>query len=494
MRFYAAALAVLLAIPAAAQFKETLEVRLLEIEATVLDAKGHPVENLIRDDFVVTLDGKAAEITNFSLIRGGAVPENGAPIATRVVIFIDDVHLHPDSKQHAIAGIKEYIARTIDEWTTVTVVTWNTSLHTRMPPTNRPEPIVRALDAIARELPLGMSVEGERRALSRLCSMDQASCAAAVPYFADSQAKDAERTIEALREVIASIGGLEGRKSILYVSEGLPMLPGVEMFSRVRRATGDHLGALALNKKRELRQLAHEAQDKGIVFNTIDPTIGLGAASAMNPYAIDYKQIRDNARQTGQLLARETGGRLITDRNDLHLALAELDEQVSTYYSMAVRAPNMADEAKVQVRLKGHPELRVLTATRRSLQTRESHVSSAVRAQLYERRESNPLEARLFIEMGHAERCIAAMNLLVPKARVSLSHAVDVRLAVLDQLDQESDVYSSTILITPRHGAIVGQAIPVLLAEGGRYVLSVALIDRATGVTSYLQRDVDCSR
>jgi hypothetical protein len=41
---------------------------------------------------------------------------------------------------------------------------------------------------------------------------------------------------------------------------------------------------------------------------------------------------------------------------------------------------------------------------------------------------------------------------------------------------------------------VIGQAIPVVLAAGGRYVLSVALIDRATGVTSYLQRDVDCSR
>lgn len=54
MRFYAAALAVLLANPAAAQFKETLEVRLLEIETSVLDAEGH----LTRDDFSVTLDGK----------------------------------------------------------------------------------------------------------------------------------------------------------------------------------------------------------------------------------------------------------------------------------------------------------------------------------------------------------------------------------------------------------------------------------------------------
>jgi VWFA-related protein len=488
---------VLLAIPAAAQFKDTLEVRLLEIEATVLDAKGLPVETLTRDDFAVTLDGKPAEITNFSLVRGGTVPENGAPIATRVVIFIDDLHLRPSSKQHAIEGLKKYVTESVDEWTTVTVVTWNTALHTRMPPTNQREPVLRVLDAIAGELPIGMSVDGERRALSKLCHMDQNACAMAVPSFADSQAEDAERTIVALREVVASIGGLEGRKSVLFISEGLPMLPGVEMYSRVRRSSGDHPGAMNLSPRRQLRELAHEAQDKGIVLNTIDPSIGLGASggSMMNPYTIDYRQIRDNARRTGELLAKETGGRLVTDRNDLHAAFAELDAQVSTYYSMAVRAPQRADEAKVQVKLKGHhPGLRVLTASRRRLETRESHVASAVRAQLHERRESNPLDARLFIELGHADRCVAAMQVLVPKERVSLSPAVDVRLAVLDQRDQESDVYSSTIQITPKHGAVIGQAIPVLLAEGGRYVLSVALIDRATGVTSYLQRDVDCSR
>jgi hypothetical protein len=386
------------------------------------------------------------------------------------------------------------LAASLGEGTTVTVVTWNTTLHTRVPPTNQREPLLRALDTIAGELPRGMWVDGERRALSRLCSMDQAACMMSVPFFAESQAEDMDRTIEALREVIASVGGLDGRKSVLFVSEGMPMLPGVEMFSRARRMTGDHLGALKLSRRRKLRELAHEAQDKGVVLNTIDPSISLGAMNLMNPYQIDYKQIRDNARQTGELLARETGGRLIADRNDLKLALEELDRQITTYYSMAVRAPQGSDEAKVHVSLKGHPRLRVLTASRRSLETREEQVSSAVRAQLYERHESNPLEARLFIELGHTDRCVAAMQLLVPKARVSLSRAVDVRLAVLDQLDQESDVYSSTIQITPRHGAIIGQAIPVVLAEGGRYVLSVALIDRATGVTSYLQRDVDCAR
>jgi hypothetical protein len=100
----------------------------------------------------------------------------------------------------------------------------------------------------------------------------------------------------------------------------------------------------------------------------------------------------------------------------------------------------------------------------------------------------------MFIEKRHADRCVAAMSLLVPHEKVPLTRALDIRLAVLDQRDQESDVFSSTIQITARHGSVIGQIIPVLLTEGGTYVLSVGIIDRSTGMTSYLQRDVDCTR
>jgi VWFA-related protein len=499
MRFYAAVLAVLLAIPAAAQFQERVEVRLLEIEATVLDKRGHPVGNLTRDDFLVTLDGKPAEITNFSFIEGGTPARRragaaGPQIPSRVVIIFDDMHLHPDGKQHAVAALREYVAKSMDDATTAMVVTWSTSLRTRVRPTSDRALLLRGLDEVGREQPRGMTVDAERHSFSRLCDLSVGACMAAAPKFAESQAFDVERTLKALRDVIESVGGMEGRKIVFLISEGLPMRPGAELFTRARGFRGEYLGALVHTRKYELRALAHAAQNAGVVFNTIDPSIGLGAASLVEVYDMDAKQIRDNARRTGELLAHETGGQLIADRNDLHHALATLDEQSSTFYSLAVRAPERSDEAKVQVRLRNHDDLRVYTATRRSLTTREQSVASAVRAQLYERRETNPLSARLFIEKEHAQRCIAAMQLLVPHDKVPLTRALDIRLAVLDERDQESDVFSSTIQITERHGSVIGQIIPVHLTEGGRYVLSVGIIDRATGTTSYLQRDVDCAQ
>jgi VWFA-related protein len=423
MRFYAAVLAVLLAIPAAAQFQDRVEVRLLEVEATVLDKQGRPVENLTRDDFLVTLDGKPAEITNFSLVAGGsvvasapedrtaataAVPKQAIAVPTRVIIIFDDMHLHPAAKQHAIAGLREYIAQSMDASTTATIVTWARSLRTNVKPTSDRAALLRGLAEVARQQPHGMAVDAERRSFSRLCDLSTAACTAAAPHFAESQALDVERTMNALREVIESLGGMEGRKIVFFISEGMPMRPGVELFTRARRFPGDYLGALRATKKHEFLALATAAQDAGVVFNTIDPSIGLGADAMVDQYNIDAKQIRDNARRTGELLAQKTGGHLIKDQNDLHRALAELDRQMSTFYSLAVRAPERADEAKVQVRLRNHDDLRVFTATRRSLTTREESVASAVRAQLYERRESNPLEARLFIEKQQAQRCIAA--------------------------------------------------------------------------------------
>ncbi len=502
MKFYAAVLAVLFAFPSSAQFSESVEVRLLEIEATVLDKAGRRVENLTREDFIVMLDRKPAEITNFSLVSSAtnasqpATPETSPadpvvpPTPARVVIIFDDLHLHPPAKVRAINGLRRYVAESMSEQTTATVVTWGMSLHTVVRPTADRQSLLQGLEKIAHELPKGMAVDGERRAFDRLCDVSLAACTTAAAGFAESQAIDAERTYNALREVIENLGGMEGRKIIFFISEGVPMYPGQELYTRIHGFRAQHLEGLNAQRRAELKQLIRAAQDAGVVFNTIDPSSGLGAI--MDPYNIDHFQIRTNGHSTVRLLAQETGGRLIANRNDIDVVADELEEQLSTFYSLAVRAPHNADDAKVQVKLRNHPELRVLTASRRSLKSREQSVASAVRAHLYERTETNPLEARLFIDTQHAGRCIAAMQLLVPKKNIPLTRALDVRLAVLDQNDSESDVFSSSIHITEKHGSVIGQVIPVMLDEGGQYVLSVGIIDRATGATSYLQRDVDC--
>jgi VWFA-related protein len=506
VRFYAAVVA-LLALPCAAQFRETVEVRMLEIEATVLDKDMRPVDTLGPQDFRVSLGGQPTEIASFFLIRRGAVEEPNRDVAstapllvvpTRFFIVIDDLHLTPSSKQHALIGLRRFITETMDPWTTATVVSWNGTLSTRVKPTSRREVLLRELEAIGHENPRGASVEGERRAIVRMCRDSAAHCRMAVPEFAESQAADTDRTIDALREVLGTAAGMEGRKVVLFVSEGMATLPGVELFSVAANMPAATIGALKLNRTREVHALAKEAQNAGVVFCTIDPSLSAAVDDTMNDVRIDRHLIRDNARESGRILARETGGRLIADQNDLHTALTGLDQQMSTYYSIGVRAPaGIDDGVKVRVRLADHPDLQVITASRRSLPSREEAVAHAVRSNLYERHDDNPLSARVSVNVVRTDRCVATLEMLVPSEKLTLADnaeirgQIDVRLAVLDDRDHESEVFRTTVLVTRRHGSVIGQAVPVRLA-GDKYVLSMAIIDRSSGLTSYLQRDVDC--
>jgi hypothetical protein len=72
-------LILLLAVPAAAQITESIEVHVLEIEATVLDRGGKPVEGLAASDFDVRVDGKLVPVTNFFMVKRGVVGGAGAP-------------------------------------------------------------------------------------------------------------------------------------------------------------------------------------------------------------------------------------------------------------------------------------------------------------------------------------------------------------------------------------------------------------------------------
>lgn len=510
MRLYAAVLVSLLALPATGQFSETLEVRVLEIEATVVDAKGETVDTLTRDDFEVALDGKRVEIADFFLVRRGAIEEpSAAPasseappplvaVPTRIIIVVDDVHLHPNTKVHALNALHDYIARIMDPWTTAMLVTWDGKVETRVKPTTRRDVLLAGLKDIADEMPRAASADAEFFDLIRLCQVVGAACVSQIPHYASSRAADVDRTITALREVIAAVAGMEGRKVIYFVSEGMAAVPGIELTTYANNRRGFTSGPMHVNKGPDLKRLARTAQDAGVVFNTIDPSMPVGAGGSVETSNFDMQQYRENARDSGRLLAKETGGRLIAGQNDLQQALAVLDDQVSTYYSIGVRVPSDAGkDVDVRVRVKNQPKLRVLTATRRNIPSREEAITNAVRSRLYLRKDENPLEARVALSTERSEgRCTAMLQILVPSSKLILANGpvrgnVDVRLAVLDEQGQESEVFRSMILVTSKHGAMIPHGIPLRIGSG-MHTVSLALVDRATGVASYVQREVEC--
>lgn len=509
VKFYAPLLCALFALPIAAQFSETVEVRVLEIEATVVDRNQNAIEGLTREDFIVTIDGQPVPITNFAAVRGGVIHESAQeaedvvaiPVPTRVIIVIDDLTLRVGAKQRALRALKKYVDETMDPSTTAMLMTWNGALTTRTAPTSRRDLLRNAIDASAREIPRGMAIDAERRQLESARALP--NYARMVDFYAQSRAMDVERTIDALQDVIdTAAGAIEGRKIVLFVSEGLPLQPGADMLAAVRGARVP-AGNIQYSQAHGVFRLARHAQTAGVVFSTLDPSLfqgmhegGMGDVD----FDVDTTMTRDLQHQGVELLARETGGTLIASGNDLDAALRDLDDRLSTYYSLAVRPPAKMETApEIVVRVKDHPKYRVHVATRRGLPSRDEAIANAVRAQLTRRNEENPLAVKLFVEVEHHARgCIASLQFHVLAASLTLLEPsaatrgqLDFWFAVADQRGVEFPARVQPFEVTSKHGAVIGHALPLALASGN-YIVSTAVVDRLSGAASYLQREVSC--
>ena len=159
MRFVA--LTLLLAVPLSAQLRESIEVRVLELEATVLDRAGHPVEGLKQEDFRVQVGKKDVPITNFFAVRNGVVlaeeksaPASTTPVAaetsipTSIVIFVDELHLTPASRKRAFDALKRYVGANLSGNTTAMIIRYFKHFDVRLRPTERAGYILAELDKL----------------------------------------------------------------------------------------------------------------------------------------------------------------------------------------------------------------------------------------------------------------------------------------------------------------------------------------------------------
>jgi VWFA-related protein len=514
-----------LAVPLHAQLRESIEVNLLELDVVVLDRSGKPVDALAQEEFEVRLGGKRVDVTNFFAVKRGAIVEQRTPAASReeippetmipttVVILVDNTRLGPHAKKRAIDALSEYVRANVGANTSAMLAVWNGSLDVRTRPTERPGPLLAELEKMSRE-PAAIT-GSERRDLLRRID-DAMSGLLGTRYahyiqntwsdvvnFAENEASQIDRTLEGLREVTKLAAALEGRKGVLYVSEGLPMSAAADVFDYWQRVTKvidqdtnahaqekialemwDTFEASKYDRSRQFQRVAREAQAANVPIYAVDAG-GLrgytarGMENTKTLAQVDTLLMRSNMQDGVRYVASETGGRFISEENDLGRAIAVVSEQFTTYYSLGVRAPASTRPAKVKVTVKQRPELRVLTARHRKPLSREEELQRAVRARLYNRRAENPLGAELSLGLpsGLGKQCVIPMHVAV-----SRETPLDLYFALLDDALQESDVRSANIVAT--HSLSLG-------VKPGRYVLSLAVADRASGETTYLQREID---
>jgi len=157
---------------------------------------------------------------------------------------------------------------------------------------------------------------------------------------------------------------------LLHVSDGLPMVPGQDLYQAVQQRFADisALGeAITRDESRNFMRLISRANSNRISFYTIDAgglrtRSGFGAehraanTSHVIGTAVDSVHTK-NLRDTLLLMANRTGGQAVYNTNDVSEGLERFARDFGNYYSLGYRAPSedRGRYHKIEVKLKEKP-------------------------------------------------------------------------------------------------------------------------------------------
>jgi VWFA-related protein len=228
------------------KLSESIEVRVASVDALVTDASGQRVAGLTRDDFELYENGARQEITNFS---GGAA---GQRVPRRILFYFDNSSLSMNFRHEFIDAAKQF-ARTLNPEDRVMITTWNRAFAVRLPWSADPAAIDAALDAVGKESAAASQRAADRKRIesqiSELVRGDAMAASStgsgndpmagfdslldAARRYAQSEQTVARQSLASLDGVLKSLAGIDGRKSVIVVTEWLPSQPGAELFQHL---------------------------------------------------------------------------------------------------------------------------------------------------------------------------------------------------------------------------------------------------------------------
>jgi VWFA-related protein len=511
---------------------ESVEVSVTSVEVIVTDSKGNRVPGLTREDFEVRQDGVTQPITNFYAVSGGKVLlEDGKVLAlddpaarqelppeikARYIIFIDNLNIQPQNRNRMFGRLKEWVAQTIGKNAEAMVVTWNRSVKVRRKFTSEGGDIVGLLDQIELETGGRSSFAAERRdALQRIDDSQSAAEGQQIArQFAESVRSDIRFTIDALKDTINGLAGVSGRKTLIYVSEGLPSTVGLELYDAVQQKYREQVNTLEqfeFNMDTQYATIAQAANSEGVTLWPLDAS-GLQVnelVSAENRQIQNRPSdfiMRTNMQAPLKMLAEQTGGLTAVNTNDWKSNLDELAKDYSNFYSIGYRTQRAVSDRPhtifVTVKRKGLTVRSRKTFVEKTIETR---TAEAVIAALNYSRDENPLGVALALGESapyDSENFTMPAKLTIPIGRIGLVPTGDhyegtlfFYFVVLDVSGKQSDLTMKeekirvpNAKLTDAQGKFYPYEVKMLVVPGGQKV-SIAVRDGVTSQVSYLQKN-----
>ena len=376
---------------------EIVNVNVVNVDVFVTDRSGKRIQGLTKDDFEIFENGKKVGITNFYAVDGGkarmigdepvpaaSVPAQPGPPGPpaglvpqlpedqrlRLVVYIDNFNLHPFNRNRVMKELRAFLGQKLNRDDQVMLVSYDRELHVRRTFTSDPGLINDALVELEKVSGHAVHHDSERRDVLRNIE-DARSAAEALGHarsYAQSTFNDLSFSIDALKEMVGSLAGMPGRKAILYVSDGLQMIAGQDVYYAVQSKYGEQTTGLTesmqFDTSRRFTELTATANANRVTFYTIDAA-GLrvySSISAENQTAgqgvyVDSIQI-SNLQAPLQMLAEKTGGVAIINANQVGPHLEKLAQDFGTYYSLGYSPTHYGDgryyKIEVKVKQKGY--------------------------------------------------------------------------------------------------------------------------------------------
>ncbi len=513
---------------------ESVDVSVTSVEVVVTDSKGNRVPGLTAADFEIKQDGIAQKITNFFAVTGGKLLlEDGTSIdladkkqaeevprevKAKYVFYIDNLNIQPMNRNRMFRRLKEWVPQVIGPNSEGMVVTFNRSLKVRRAFTSDVNDIVGAIDQIELETGGGTTTIGEYKdTLGRIADAKTASEAiGATRMYAQSVRNDMEFTIDAIKETLDSLAGLTGRKSLLYMSEGLPASVGMELFEAIATKFQDTSATMEqfdFDISTKYIKIVQAANANGVTIYTLDAS-GLTTSDIVSADSRTTKDVhvseftaRQNMQGPIRMMAEETGGTAAINTNDWKTNLESIANDYSNYYSLGFRSARGASDRphSIEVVAKGKG-LRVRARTSYVEKSVETRTAEAVLSSLSYPRTDNPLNATLSVGTAKPydrENYSLPVRISVPIARLGLVPAGDqyegqflVYFVVRDASGNQSDlqVQRQEVRIPAKEFAVAQRKdfyydATLLVVPGGQK-LSIGVRDSVSNLVSFLQQNV----
>ena len=358
-----------------------ISVDLVQVDAVVTNSKDEPVTDLTAEDFIILQDGKPQEITNFSFIRVADSPKPAATakkapaekgndlplpppppmrvkrekVGRTIALLADDLGLSWEYGVRVRQSIRKWIDEEMQPNDLVAVMRTGAGVGALHQFTNDKRILYAAADLITYNTTSRVAATSDGTPIDAASGQVRKDAYGfALPIMGEERDLIFTKfTIASIQYVVDALRELPGRKSIILFSESLRL--------RFDACSGQGQGR-EVAMQEPLRRLIDAANRSAVVIHSIDPR---GVINTGNICAL-------LASQDGMaILAKQTGGLFVSNRNDIDRALTAVAEDGNGYYligyppdqkTVSEMKKGKPKTHKIEVRVK-RPGLRVRSRT-----------------------------------------------------------------------------------------------------------------------------------